>query len=343
VKLNRTADRPVAQSVSEQGVVQERTGNPFTVALNCPSCGGSISFAEGSTRVVCAHCRLAHMVVGRKGELRYWIPARLEGAQAARRVGSLLEKARDGRTVHFVDSQLVYVPFFRVKVTGGGWYIGRAEGTAYTWTQTGNQQSVVTPRKVTRNIVEGFFRDISFFVPALDISELGLIGIWAKSTALELVPFDSDAISGGIVYTPLKESKTAAEEAWATLIASVKPAQMAFDYFEADKVTEEISMIYYPVWIIRFLIDGAPRRTVVDGLGGDIKNIAVPAKVRVAAAPGVVTLAAITLLATTLPILLVIPCIAALYYIIFNGWSWFWDTIVRLFFSPWRGQEEILG
>lgn len=342
METNRAADKYI-QAVWEQGIVQDPTGNLFTVALTCPSCGGAISFAEGSTRVVCAHCGLAHMVVGKKGELRYWIPSRLKRSQSTKLVGDLLEKIKDDRIVHFVDSKLVYVPFFRVKVTGGGWYIGRGLGTAYTWTQSGGQQAVVIPREVKKNIVEGFFRDISFFVPAADISELGLIGVWAKSTALELFPFDADRVLDGVAYSSLKESQTAAQEAWATLIASVKPAGMTLDYFEAEKVTEEISMIYYPVWIVRFLIDGSPRRIVVDGLGGDILNARVPKKGRVDALPGIITLALIAVLATTLPILLVGPCVLVLYYIIFKGWDWFWGTIIRFFICPWAGEEETIG
>ena len=283
------------------------------------------------------------MVVGKKGELRYWIPDRLTKPKATRLVGDFIEKTRDGRAVHFIDTRLVYVPFFRVKATGGGWYIGKGVGIDYLWREYGNQQSVVIPREVTKNIVEGFFRSISFFVPAVDISELGLIGLWAKSAALELLPMDLDKISDGEVCTPLKDPRAASREAWATLVASAKPAGLPLDYFEAEKVSEEISLIYYPVWIVRLLLDGHPRRVVVDGVGGDILNARLGKRRRVAAVPGIITLGVIAFLATTLPVLLVLPAVVALYYIVFNGWDWFWSTIVSIFISPWRGEEEIIG
>jgi hypothetical protein len=333
----------IGEKTNEPGIVSDPAKSLFTVALTCPSCGGDVSFAEGSTRVTCAHCGRSHMVVGEKGNLRYWIPNRLRPSRTTELVGELLEKIRDGRIVHFIDSRLAYVPFFRVNVTGGGWYIGKGVGIDYLWRQYGNQQSVVIPREVTKNVVEGFFRDISFFVPAVDISELGLIGLWAKSTTLELLPLDPDKRLDGEVYTPLREPGTAAREAWATLLASVKPAGLPLDYFEAEKVSEEISQIHYPIWIVRLLLDGVPHRVIVDGYGKEILNARIGKRPRVAAVPGVVILAFIAFLATTIPLLLIIPGVAALYYLFANGWNWFWGTVTRLFISPWRGGEGTIG
>jgi predicted RNA-binding Zn-ribbon protein involved in translation (DUF1610 family) len=337
---DRTAEG-AAGKINEPGIVSQTSGSLFTIALTCPSCGGALSFAEGSTKVVCAHCGRSYRVVGRTGQPRYWIPARISRADAGALVGGLLEKIRDGRPLHFVDSRLVYIPFFRVKVTGGGWYIGKGVGTDYLWQQYGNNESVVIPREVTRNVAEGFFRNISFLVPAVDISELGLIGIWAKSSALQLLPMDPDKVPTGEVCTLLKESHAASQEAWATLVASAKPAGLPLEYFEAEKVNEEISLIYYPIWIVRFFLAGAPRRVVVDGLGGDILSARVGKGERTAAAPGIVTLAVIALLATTMPILLIFPGMVALYYIISNGRGWFWGTLVRLFLFPWRSEENV--
>jgi hypothetical protein len=337
---DRTADK-AAERIDEPGIVSQTAGNLFTIALTCPSCGGALSFAEGSTKVICAHCGRSFMVVGRTGQPRYWIPARISRSNASALVGSLLEKVRDGRPVHFVDSRLVYIPFFRVKVTGGGWYIGKGVGIDYLWREYGNQQSVVIPREVTKNVVEGFFRSISFFVPAVDISELGLISLWAKSSALQLLPMDPDKVPTGEVCTPLKESHAASREAWATLVASAKPAGLPLEYFEAEKVNEEISLIYYPIWIVRLLLNGAPRRVIVDGLGGDILSARVGKGGKAAAAPGIVTLAVIALLATTMPILLIFPGVLAIYYIFSNGWDWFWGTLARFFLFPWRSEETI--
>lgn len=333
----------MTEQVAETGLVSDPGKSLFTVAITCPSCGGGISFAEGSPTVVCAHCERSYMVAGKKGVLHYRVPCRIEKSEAARRAGHSYAKNGDNPVVHLIDTRLVYVPFFRVRVTGGGWYIGSGMGTAYTWRETGDQQAVVIPREVKKSVVEGFFRNISFFVPAVDISELGLIGLWAKSTAVEMVPLDPDTCRDGEVYTPVKDAAAAAREAWATLISSAKPAGLTIDYFEAEKVAEQISLIYYPVWIVRLLLDGAPRRVVVDGIGGDILNARAVKGRRLMVLPGIAILAIIAFLATTIPFLLIIPGAVALYYLFVNGWRWFGGTLIGLFVSPWRGEEESGG
>jgi hypothetical protein len=333
--------------MTEHGIIPESTGSLFTVALTCPSCGAGLGFVEGSTRVVCDHCGLAHMVVGRKGELSYWIPNKLARHDAADRVRDLVSdrkgKETAGGAVHFIDSRLFYVPFFRASVTGGGWYIGKMAGLDYEWKESRNHQEIVVPREVNKEVMEGFFKELSYFTPAVDVSEMGLIGLWARSTALELLPFDPDAVAEGEVLTPLKDREATAREAWATLIASTKPAAMSLDYFEAEKVTEEIAMINYPVWIVRFLYEGSPTRVAVDGVGGDILFARVPKKGGARALPGLLILALIAFITTTAPPALVFVVAVALYLLVFKGWNWLWGRILRLFVAPWTGGEVAIG
>ncbi len=346
MKSNGAADR-YPHATSEHGIIPEPSGSLFTVALMCPSCGAGLGFVEGSTRVVCDHCGLAHMVVGKRGELSYWIPNRLARHEAADRVRDLVSgkktKEGTGRPAHFIDSRLVYVPFFRASVLGGGWYIGRMAGLDYQWKESGNHQEIVIPHEVKKSVMEGFFKDLSYFTPAVDVSEMGLVGLWARSTALELFPFDPDAVTDGEVFTPLKDHEAAAKEAWAMLIASSRPAAISVDYFEAEKVTEEITTIHYPVWIVRFLYEGSPTRAVVDGLSGDLLFARVPKKGGVRALPGLLILALIAFVATTAPVALVFVVAVALYLLVFRGWNWLWGTMFRLFVTPWAGGEVAIG
>ena len=341
---NHDVDR-LSHTPMEQGIVREHTGSLFTVALTCPSCGGALSFAEGSTRVVCDHCGLAHMVVGKKGDLRYVIPNRITGGTATGRAreaaGGVAQ--REGEPSRHIDSRLVYVPFFRVSVAGGGWYIGQADTVQYTWHESGDQQQVVIPHEVKKKVMEGFFRELTYFTAAVDVSDFGLIGIWAKSMVQELLPFDGDTLSEGLVYSPLKERETAAREAWATVVAAARPAGLTLDYIEAEKMTEEIAMIYYPVWVVRFLVRGAPRRVAVDGFGGGVIYARIPKTVTTTAVPGVLILAFVIFLATTVPFALVFAAAACLFLMVFKGWHWFWGMVLRLFVFPWKIEEVVIG
>jgi predicted RNA-binding Zn-ribbon protein involved in translation (DUF1610 family) len=328
-----------------------RRQSRFTIAIVCPSCGAGISFAEGSTKVVCGHCGLAHMVVGEKGLLRYSIPNRKKGSEAAVRVRRFLaETGMDSgkdRTPHFIDARLVYVPFFRVKVVGGGWYIGRTPGQVVTWTQTGGQEEIAVSREVEKRVVEGFLKDLVYFTPAVDVSDMGLIGIWAKSMMLELVPFDPDkAATGSVegeVFSAVKDHDTARREAWATLSASARPAAMNLEYFEAEKVAEQVAVIHYPVWIVRFLLGRIPRRIVVDGVGGDIVFAHVAGKRRIRTIPGILTLAGVVLLSTTYPIVLVVPAVVIMTLTVLRGAGWLLSVLGRLFLYPWERREVLIG
>lgn len=328
-----------------------REGSRFTIALNCPSCGAGISFNEGSTKVICGHCGLSHMVTGEKGLLRYYIPNRIKGSEVAVRVRRFLaetgmDKGSD-RTPHFIDAHLAYVPFFRIKVIGGGWYIGQTVGQVVSWTQTGAQEEIAMSHEASKKVIEGFFKDLVYFTPAVDTSEMGLIGVWAKLMVLELVPFDQEkAIAESIegeVYSAMKDHDTASREAWATLSASARPAGMNLEYFEAEKVAEQITMIHYPVWIVRFLLGRVPRRIVVDGLGGDIIFAHVSKKRGVRMIPGILMLAAVAWTIVMFPVALVVPVLILIGLIIFKGTNWFLSVLGRLFIYPWHREEVVIG
>jgi hypothetical protein len=291
------------------------------------------------------------MVTGEKGLLRYHIPNRKKGSEVAARVRRFLAETRidkgSDRTPHFIDAHLTYVPFFRIKVIGGGWYIGQTVGQVVEWSQTGMQEEIAISREAKKKVIEGFFKDLVYFTPAVDVSDMGLIGVWAKSMILEMVPFDWEkAIAGAIkgeVYSATKNPDTASQEAWATLSASAKPAGMNLEYFEAEKVTEQIMMINYPVWSVRVLLGRLPRRIVVDGVGGDIIFAHMARKGGIRTTPGILTLAVVALIITTVPVMLLIPAFMLLVLTIFKGVNWFISTLYRFFIYPWYGEEVAIG
>jgi hypothetical protein len=344
MEQNQDIER-LSHTPTEHGVVREEAAGHFTVALACPSCGGGISFVEGSTRVICDHCGLAHMVVGNKGDLRYVIPNRVNGAAATARAretaGGLAR--REGTASQHIDSRLVYIPFFRVSVAGGGWYIGQADVVEYVWIESGDQQQVTVPRETKKKVMEGFFRELTYFTAAVDVSDFGLIGIWAKSLVPQLSPFDADTLEEGLVCSPLKERDAAAREAWATVVAAARPAGLTIDYFEGEKMTEQIAVIYYPVWLVRFLVGDAPGRLAVDGIGGSVIYARVPRTDRLSVLPGVLTLGLVVFLATVFPFSLSFVAVACLFLIVIKGWGWFWGKVLRLFVFPWKTEEVIIG
>ena len=88
-------------------------------------------------------------------------------------------------------------------------------------------------------------------------------------------------------FDPVKNPDAAIREAWAMLVGGVRPSGVKLEYFEAEKVSEELSQIYHPLWIIRFLLGDHAVRVVVDGISGKIVRARIPIRSRINLLPGV--------------------------------------------------------
>ncbi|MBN1883707.1 MAG: hypothetical protein JW885_16210 [Deltaproteobacteria bacterium] len=264
----------------------------FTIAVTCPGCGSGIDFVEGATTVACAHCGMSHIISGTGGIKRFYIPRRASRSQAVASVKRLVEKslADEGQrmAVRMIDAKLVYVPFFRVKLRGGGWYIAHETKTApkSVGVDENGQPIYVHPMKKKINNV--FVKEGTYFSPAVDISDLGRFGISTKSSILKLhVLRDEDQKTRGMFFDPVKDPETAVREAWSMLVSAARPSDVTLDYFEAEKVSEELSQIYHPLWVVRFLMGDHAVRVVVDGVSGEIVRARIPIRSRVNLLPGV--------------------------------------------------------
>jgi ribosomal protein S27E len=264
----------------------------FTIAVHCPGCGSGIDFVEGVTTVACAHCGMSHIIFGTGGIKRFYIPRRASRSAAVASVKKLVEKslADEGQrmAVRMIDAKLVYVPFFRVKLRGGGWYIAHETTAApkSVGVDENGQPIYIHPVKKKTNGV--FVKEGTYFSPAIDISDLGKFGISTKSSVLKLhILKDEDQKTRGMFFDPVKDPEAAVREAWSMLVGAARPTDVTLDYFEAEKISEELSQIYHPLWIVRFLLGEHAVRVVVDGVSGEIVRARIPIRSRVNLLPGV--------------------------------------------------------
>lgn len=325
-------------------------GDAFTIAVICPSCGGSISFVEGSTKVLCDHCGLSHIVVGRGGLTSFYIPKKVKRPGAIEAVRGLLNSIdldeRQKKSIRLIASKLVYIPFFRIKMTGAGWYIGEKPGkVSEIGAQTTSDGSVIVPREPNKKVMDGFFKKTSYFTPALDISELGVFGISTKSSVLKLHIFDPDILNArGMIFDPVKEADMASREAWSVFIASSRPTGVTLYYYDVGGISEERSLIYYPLWIVRLLLDGEAIRIIVDGLGGNVIKARIPKKSRVNVVPGIVVLSFVSFLLTSFPMIAGLSLFLILMGILVSDRRGkFFSILYRLFIKPWSESEVVIG
>jgi LSD1 subclass zinc finger protein len=83
---------------------------PLTVSSNCPSCGGSLDYEEGTNAVHCSYCGSDHLVTGHGRVLSYFIPEKLTASRAV--ALSLLKLKAEGRSCKAREATLFFVPFY---------------------------------------------------------------------------------------------------------------------------------------------------------------------------------------------------------------------------------------
>lgn len=232
--------------------------------LTCPNCGGVVPIPEGLTIVRCPYCDMRSFVRGERGLRRYQVAQKIkrEEAIAALRqfFGSNFAIARDaGRRAQLAESFLVYLPFWTV------W--GRVAGWAFGEDKVGSGDDArYEPREV--RIVQ----EMSWNGAACDVGEFGVTHapIGARE---ELEPFEPDALHrNGMVFEPagsFGEARETAENQFQDQVRRKadldRLSQLFVRFFR-----QRFGLVYYPLWVLRYLYRGRAFQVVVDGYSGNV-------------------------------------------------------------------------
>jgi DNA-directed RNA polymerase subunit RPC12/RpoP len=82
------------------------------VSTECPTCGASLDFGEGSNAIQCLHCRSNLLVTGRKQVLSYFIAPKLDIHRAVAKV--MIAHKQQGLSCRVIDPQLYFIPYYRM-------------------------------------------------------------------------------------------------------------------------------------------------------------------------------------------------------------------------------------
>ncbi len=231
--------------------------------LNCPRCGGMVPIPEGQTIVICPFCDLRSAVRGENGVRRYQAPGRIDREQALRAFQDFLRCdwaiARDApRQAHLEEVLLVHLPFWAAWGRGLGWTFGRDQ------VDSGERKRYV-PREV--RVVE----EMNWNGAACDVGEFGVSRISLEGRPLE--PFDPDVLHrSGLVFEPVGSAQEVLENARQTFEKRVN-ARAHLDEISQSFVRivrPRLGILYYPVWVVRYLYRGRSFQVAVDGFNGDI-------------------------------------------------------------------------
>lgn len=231
--------------------------------LTCPRCGGTITVPEGQNLVICPFCEQRSAVSGERGVRRYQVPQRVGYEQAQQALTTFLSSdmsiAPSARSAaKLSETFLVHLPFWTAWGQGVAWAFGQQR------VGSGDDERYEPREKSTA-------REMNWNGVACDVGEFGVRRISLENRPLE--PFNSDALHrSGMVFEPVGSQQAALEAARQSFEASVaKDVKLTrTSQLFTRLLGAHLGVVYYPVWVLRYLFQGRSFQVVVDGFSGEV-------------------------------------------------------------------------
>jgi predicted RNA-binding Zn-ribbon protein involved in translation (DUF1610 family) len=253
------------QQTTEQAIKLKK--EKIVKGITCPSCNGELDIKEGLRSFNCRYCGTLLVIKGESGTLKYYVPRKLKKedavAKALNWLGTGMSKAKGLRVnAKIEDAFLVFIPYWRVRADVVGWIFGQEQRT-----RTSNGRTTTYYVDVERKIQTSFDRTYS----ACDVAELGVKKI--NLTGDEILPVDFESLEReGMMFNIIASEKEAFEYAKNNFSSearsSVNLHNISFEHY--DLVRENIGIVYYPLWVIRYSFENRTYQVVVDGEDGSI-------------------------------------------------------------------------
>lgn len=266
--------------------------------LTCPRCGGTVAVPEGQIIVVCPYCEQRSVVAVSKkmtveaqgqnaqtnllsgfseshgtelpeiedqglGVRRYQAPLNVNRDQAVQEMKQFLsgkiQVARDAASsAQIAEAFVVYLPFWAV------W--GRGVAYAFGQVKVGSGNDAhYEPRE------KKIMREMSWNLPACEVGEFGVQRISMDHCPMQ--PFNADELHRlGMVFEPVgseQEALAAAQLSFRNEIQGEIHLDRTAQVF-TRLLKPRLGLLYYPMWIIRYLYHGRAFQVAVDGVDGKI-------------------------------------------------------------------------
>lgn len=231
--------------------------------LNCPNCGGMLPIPEGQILVHCPYCEMRSFVRGERGLRRYQVPQRIQRQNAAdalrRFFSSSWAIARDAaRQSRLEEVFLVYLPFWTVWGRVAGWAFGEVK-------KGSGDNTRYEPREVK------IIQEMTWNGAACDVGEFGVGQIPLADQSMEA--FDPEALHLlGLVFEPVNafsQARAAAEQQFQDQVRRKAGLDRLAQLF-VRTFRSRFGLIYYPLWVLRYLYHGRAFQVVVDGYSGKV-------------------------------------------------------------------------
>lgn len=232
-----------------------------THGLGCPRCGGMVPIPEGQAIVQCPFCSLRSSVRGERGVQRYQVTRRIEQHQAVEAMRRFLSGhgaiAGDAaRKATLSEAFVAYVPFWTSWTRVLSWVFGQK--------QVGSGEHKRYEAREVRVVQDAHWNGV-----ACDVGEFGVESV--PLTNQPLLPFDADALhAGGMVFEPVgsfSDAQRSAAAEFERLVAQKAGLDRVSQTF-TRYTRQRMGLVYYPLWVMRYLYRGRTFQVVVDGFSG---------------------------------------------------------------------------
>ena len=245
---------------------------PARVAgVGCPSCGGALEVEVGVRVLTCPFCATTLLATSELGVRRFAVDPEVDAdaARAAVRrwLGSGWNKDRRlPREAELAEAFLCFLPFFRVEAD----VVGIALGTEQRTRTVGSGKTRRTETyevDVERTTERHFDRTFA----AARVHEWGVRKVDLAGD--RLTPYDSDRLDRlGMVFPPTRSEDEVRGAGLAAFREEGDPARglhrVRFRFLET--VREALTVVYYPLWIVRYRFRERSYQAVVDAEQGGL-------------------------------------------------------------------------
>lgn len=239
--------------------------------LVCPNCSAPLEARSGLRVLRCAYCSTRLLVIGKLGSRRLAVQPQIGRAEAIDTSRDWLGRgwSRDrrlGQEAEFGEPLLCFLPFYRVEADCLGIALGTEQRTRTVG--TGKRRRTETyevdiERKVERSYDETY--------AAVNVAEWGVHRIELQGD--RLVAFESAALDRlGMVYPPAGSQSRVRAAALAGFVRRADPSRglkrVHFKFLET--LRERLSVVYYPLWLVRYRFRSRSYQILVDGEDGSL-------------------------------------------------------------------------
>ena len=259
-----------------------------TFGISCSECGGSLRIHEGERSVLCEYCGSALFVTRPQGIRSFLMQPKITAGKARLAALHHLSNKTDGRIkarhASIVDLELIHIPFWRLHGRLMGWVCGtKSEMEEYEIPAGSGPEGERTIKSV-REIRHGFsklvFKKVDWSTPACVLKKLGLQGISLRTNFLSWDIFDHDLKSKQNIALPMRSERKAGIDAYNYLTKITTPLGSHVRSSRFHLFDSNLSIYYYPVYLLRYRHEGILYTITIDGGDGHVIRGEVPPRMR---------------------------------------------------------------